>query len=302
MAKRIIGALMVVVALGAMVWTSMVVNYEPQRGTDNTVLIAENQNISGSASDLIASLNFTGKAEPLAWSSLEISISVGEEVFPCGFGSQSVKSDASQKVQPKLGVDGVTFTTVVDATDDASFTYFHLPSQSQSNETNYTMRFSKTDVFFGSGVRWTFFESTSIESVDSVDDEVLSNDTEQRLEWYDYDLAVHRVNPKEGVYVIETEDSLFKIQFVSYYNSEDETRYPTMLIRAFNDTTFPALNDPLLVSPSPCLVIAGDDDLLYWNATETIELVENDVQIVTEGQTFEILVAYESQDVNVVLE
>ena len=100
--------------------------------------------------------------------------------------------------------------------------------------------------------------------------------------------------------MIENEDSLYKIQFVSYYNSEDETRYPTMLIRAFNDTTFPALNDPLLVSPSPCLVIAGDDDLLYWNATETVELVENDVQVVTEGQTFEILVAYEGQEVNLV--
>ena len=163
------------------------------------------------------------------------------------------------------------------------------------------MRFSKTDVFFGSSVRWAFFESASMESIDSVNDEALSNDTEQRLEWYDYDLAVHRVNPKEGVYVIETDDSHYKIQFVSYYNSEDQTRYPTMLIQAFNDTAFPALNDPLLVSPSPCLVIAGDDDLLYWNATETIELVENDVQIVTEGQKFEILVAYESQEVNVVL-
>ncbi len=302
MVKRIIGALMVILALGAMVWTSMVVNYESQRGTDNTVLVSGNQNVSGSTSDLIASLNFSGEAEPLTWSSLEISISVGEEVFPCGFGAQSVKSDGSQKVQPKLGVDGVTFTTVVDATDDTSFTYFDLPSQSQSNETNYTMRFSKTDVFFGSGVRWAFFESASMESIDSVNDEALSNDTEQRLEWYDYDLAVHRVNPKEGVYVIETDDLLYKIQFISYYNSEDQTRYPTMLIQAFNDTAFPALNDPLLVSPSPCLVIAGDDDLLYWNATETIELVENDVQIVTEGQMFEILVAYESQDVNVVLE
>ena len=301
MVKRIIGALMVILALGAMVWTSMVVNYESQRGTDNTVLVSGNQNISGSTSDLIASLNFSGEAEPLTWSSLEISISVGEEVFPCGFGAQSVKSDGSQKVQPKLGVDGVTFTTVVDATDDTSFTYFDLPSQSQSNETIYTMRFSKTDVFFGSGVRWAFFESASMESIDSVNDEALSNDTEQRLEWYDYDLAVHRVNPKEGVYVIETNDSLYKIQFVSYYNSEDQTRYPTMLIQAFNDTAFPALNDPLLVSPSPCLVIAGDDDLLYWNATETIGLVENDVQIVTEGQKFEILVAYESQEVNVVL-
>ena len=301
MVKRIIGALMVILALVAMVWTSMVVNYESQRGTDNTVLVSGNQNISGSTSDLIASLNFSGEAEPLTWSSLEISISVGEEVFPCGFGAQSVKSDGSQKVQPKLGVDGVTFTTVVDATDDTSFTYFDLPSQSQSNETNYTMRFSKTDVFFGSSVRWAFFESASMESIDSVNDEALSNDTEQRLEWYDYDLAVHRVNPKEGVYVIETDDSHYKIQFVSYYNSEDQTRYPTMLIQAFNDTAFPALNDPLLVSPSPCLVIAGDDDLLYWNATETIELVENDVQIVTEGQKFEILVAYESQEVNVVL-
>ena len=301
MVKRIIGALMVILALVAMVWTSMVVNYESQRGTDNTVLVSGNQNISGSTSDLIASLNFSGEAEPLTWSSLEISISVGEEVFPCGFGAQSVKSDGSQKVQPKLGVDGVTFTTVVDATDDTSFTYFDLPSQSQSNETNYTMRFSKTDVFFGSSVRWAFFESASMESIDSVNDEALSNDTEQRLEWYDYDLAVHRVNPKEGVYVIETDDSHYKIQFVSYYNSEDQTRYPTMLIQAFNDTAFPALNDPLLVSPSPCLVIAGDDDLLYWNATETIGLVENDVQIVTEGQKFEILVAYESQEVNVVL-
>ena len=121
MVKRIIGALMVILALGAMVWTSMVVNYESQRGTDNTVLVSGNQNISGSTSDLIASLNFSGEAEPLTWSSLEISISVGEEVFPCGFGAQSVKSDGSQKVQPKLGVDGVKIASTFVKLSSKSF-------------------------------------------------------------------------------------------------------------------------------------------------------------------------------------
>jgi hypothetical protein len=73
-----------------------------------------------------------------------------------------------------------------------------------------------------------------------------------------------------------------------------------MLIAALNASAFPALSDPALVSPSPCLVVAGDGDLVQWDENETVQLVEQDVQIAVDGEDVVVVVAYEGKAVRIV--
>ena len=300
MFKRLALAGLLAVVVVVAVWASLVVNYEDDLGTDNTVQVTLGENLTGGSSDGLATLSFEAGAEPLLWSSLTIEVDVDGTTHACGFGAQSADANASAKVQPRLGADGLTFTTVVDATDEASFTHFSLPHQKVGNESNHTMRFSKTDVFLGSDVSWAFIEDASFEDIADLGDTGLSNDTTERLEWYDYDLAVHRVNPKTGVYVLAVHDMAYKVQFVSYYNDDDQSRHPTMRIAALNSSSFPALSDPALVSPSPCLILAGDEDSVYWNATENIELIEHDIDFASAGSSVSVTVAYEGRSVRIV--
>ena len=154
------------------------------------------------------------------------------------------------KVIPKLGADGSTFTTEIDATDSESYTHFDLPGQLESNSTDYWMKFSSTDIYLSDGVYWTFIEGAELSEVNEVPED-LSNDTSERLEWYTYDMSVHRVNPNDGVYVFVKDELAFKVNFLTYYNEQDENRYPTMQIAAIGDSDFSALNDPDLVVPLP---------------------------------------------------
>ena len=72
------------------------------------------------------------------------------------------------KVNPKLGADGFTFTTEIDATDSESYTHFDLPGQLESNSTDYWMKFSSTDIFLSEGVSWTFIEGAELSEVNEV--------------------------------------------------------------------------------------------------------------------------------------
>lgn len=300
MFKRLASALGLALLIVVAVWASLVASYEEDRGTDNTAVLSLRENGSSGASDAIATLGFEDGAEALLWSSLTVEVVVNGTPYACGFGAQSIDTASTAKVQPKLGADGLTFTTVVDATDEETYTYLDLPRQRTGNESTHTMRFSKTDVFLGPNVSWAFVEGGVFEDIKEQGEIDLNNNTEDRLEWYDYDLAVHRVNPKDGVYLFEMDDALYKLQFVSYYNDADESRHPTMRIASLNSEQFPALSDPSLVSPSSCLIVAGDDDLVYWNSTETIQLVEHDVNIVQEGQQIRVNLLYEGQSVRIV--
>ena len=74
-------------------------------------------------------MSFDEKAEDLAWSSLEINLIIEETTYGCSFGAQSNSTIQDGKVSPKLGADGSTFTTEIDATDSESYTHFDLPGQ-----------------------------------------------------------------------------------------------------------------------------------------------------------------------------
>ena len=269
--------LLVAVAAG---WTFLVVNYESDLGTANVILVADaSENASMATDDALVVLSFSEAEEDLSWSSLQIELVAEDNRFTCSFGTQSAASTNATKVTANLGADGSTFTTVVDATDETSFTHLDIPGQTATDEANYTIRMAKTDAFLADGTRWSFVEGIAFEDLNSFNSSDLSNDTEDRLEWYTYDFAEHRVQPNDGFYVIETDGMMFKMQFLSYYNQADEGRHPTLLIAALNGTTFPALSDENLVQPSPCLIQTTGNAAGVWAANASITLVENGVQI-----------------------
>lgn len=297
--KKIAATAAVSIVVVAAVWTYLVTTYETQLGTSNVILV----NTEGSASDShndnsLIGLNFDDGAEDLLWSSLEINLLIEGETYGCSFGSQSNSDSQNGKVSPNLGADGLTFTTVVDATDSDSYTYFDLPNQLESNSTNYWMKLSSTDIYLSEGVSWTFIEDVSMSDVNDVPNS-MNNDTSERLEWYTYDMSVHRVNPNEGVYVLSKDEFSLKINFLTYYNNEDESRHPTMQIATIGESDFPALDNPNLVVPSPCKIVSFDEDKNYWNSNETIMLQENQINLCDGPCSIKLTAYYETVEVEV---
>jgi len=277
--KLVATATIITVAVAA-VWIYLVTSYESDLGTSNVVVIDSTLSVSNDMTDnQLLQLSFDDDAEDLLWSSLEISLVIDGKSNTCSFGSQSNSNQTSSKIETNLGADGATFTTIIDATDDEEFTYFELAEQLEGNDSNYWMKFSSTDVFLSNGVNWTFVENVGFSEINEISGLELSSNVDDRLEWYTYDMSVHRVNPNDGVYVFESNDSWYKLKFLSYYNSDDDSRYPAIQIAALNGTIFPALANPDVVVPSPCIIVTEDSDLLSWNADETISLVENGINL-----------------------
>ena len=285
---------LVLVIVTAVIWTYLIATYESDLGTSNVVQVDLTESTSDDSSqNHIADLGFKSGAEDISWSSIEISINVDGTSYGCSFGSQSAEEQTSEMVSTNLGADGKTFTTQVDATDSESYTYLDVSEQMESNSSSHWMKFSSTDIYLGSGVSWKYIDSVDMSDVTDIPED-MSNDTNDRLEWYEYDMSVHRVNPNDGVYVIQKDNMSFKIKFLTYYNSDDESRYPTMLIASLGESEFPALNNPDLVIPSPCKITTDDLDLDNWNANETISLHENGVNFCDGICEIELEIIYET--------
>jgi len=297
--KKPAAAAAITVVVAAAVWTYLVATYESELGTSNVIMVDSENSVSDYREDNpLVELNFDDGAEDLSWSSLEINLVIEDTTYGCSFGAQSSSTSLSGKVNPKLGADGFTFTTEIDATDSESYTHFDLPGQLESNSTDYWMKFSSTDIYLSEGISWTFIEGAELSEVNEVPVD-LSNETSERLEWYTYDMSVHRVNPNNGVYVFAKDELAFKVNFLTYYNEQDENRYPTMQIAAIGESNFPALNDPDLVIPSPCKIVSDDIDEGHWNSNETIQLFENQINLCDGTCSIEILVYYETVEVEV---
>ena len=288
-----------VVAL-ASAWTFLVVNYESDLGTKNTIVVSDAEaNVSASCNDPLVVLGFSGDAEDLQWSSVHLQLITDTDSHTCSFGSHSSHTGPASKVQASLGADGMTFTTVIDASNESTFTHLDVPSQKATDEHNSTLRFSKTDVFLADDTRWAFVEAADFQDVTEYNATTLSNQTEERLDWYTYNIAEHRIQPNDGVYVIEQKGMMYKMQFLSYYNQEDESRHPTLLIAALNGSMFPALSDSNLVERSPCVILVGDGNTSIWASNATITLVENGVEICSAPCAIEVRAVYQTLAVEV---
>ena len=132
----------------------------------------------------------------------------------------------------------------------------------------------------------------SIQDVASVNESELTNSTTDRLEWYTYDLSAHRITPNDGTYVLLQDGMFYKMQFMSYYNEKDESRHISVLTAALIPEEHPALLDPTMVAPSPCL-IETSGGTVQWNATESIALREQNTNICEVNCSVEINITYE---------
>ena len=282
-------ALVATIVLGA--WTYLVVSYDSPLGTNNVVSIERSPTSNGS-SDALATLSFQEGAEDLDWASMMIEVVVDEQSYTCSFGNQSVEVDEDAKVESRLSSDGVTFSTTIDATSEDAFTHVSIPMQGEGNESNYTIRASKTDIFFSEGIRWIYLPGSDFRDVNTANESEMSNSTIDRLEWYTYDLAAHRITPNDGTYILSQDGMLYKMQFLSYYNEDDESRYISMLTSALIPDEHPALLDTDLVVPSPCLIETTGDSV-QWNASEAITLHEQDTDICRDRCKMTINITYE---------
>ena len=156
------------------------------------------------------------------------------------------------------------------------------------------MRFSSTDVYLNDGISWAFIEGGDFGDVFEIPDVEMNENNNDRLEWYTYDMSVHRVEPNDGTYVLENNDSWYKVKFLTYYNADDESRYPTLQIAALNGTDFPALSNPDIVVPTPCKIVTEDTEMKYWSADESIFLMENDFDLCNKSCVIEIEVKFET--------
>ena len=98
------------------------------------------------------------------------------------------------------------------------------------------MKFSTTDIYLESGVTWAFIEGAELTDVETIP----NNMSKQTNVWNGkFDMSVYRVNANDGVYVFAKDEMSYKVKFLTYYNANDEPRFPTMQIASLDNSTFP---------------------------------------------------------------
>ena len=288
-----IGMVSLLLIIGG-IWAFMISSYEEDLGTNNIFVANDSaDNLTNERNNSLFELSFSNAEDDLEWSKLSISIQNGTEKMGCSKGNFTSNKGSESKISTKLGSDGITFTAIVDATSEEEFTYVDLDNLIEGNNSNFDMRFSKTDIYLSDRVTGTIIEEIGFEELVSVPNQEFTETSDDRLDWYDYKLSTHRVEVKDKIYVIGIENNFYKIKFLSYYNENDDGRYVSFMIGALDNTTFPALSNPDLVSPAKCTIIELKDKSELWEKNETIAIYENDFNICSEPCSIKITITYE---------
>jgi len=291
------GLVGLVVVIGA-VWGFMISSYEEDVGTNN-IFTAEDSssNLTSERNNSLFGLSFSSAEENLEWSKLSIKIQNETETMECSKGNFTSKDIGNAKVSPKLSSDAITFNVMIDATSEEEFTHVNLNELKETDETNYDIRFSKTDIYLSENVTGTIVKDRVFEEVNEVPDQDFTETSEERLDWYDYKITTHRIEVEDKIYIIKIDQNYYKIKFTSYYNEDDEPRYVSFMIGAINDTEFAALSNPELVSPAKCTIIEFGEKADSWEINEKIAIFENDFSICNSACTIKITVTYEGAPV-----
>ena len=283
------------ILIGSGYWYHLVSSYESELGTENTfVLFDDESTVSNGTNDSLFAMEFDSGSDQLEWAFTTISLTQGDNVYDCTLGGLTSTHQQSGKVQTKLNADGQTFTISVDATSESSFTKFTLGNMTESTTSDFSLRFSKTDIFLGEQMSWLLVEDIDFQQLNEVPTGNFSNDTSARLEWYEYDLSTHRVEPHDQIYILDDGSTIYKLQFLNYYNEDDESRHITFLVSWLSGEPNAAISDPNLVQTSPCIII---DDDLTWSPSESIEIRENGFQICPISCQLQVAVTYENTEV-----
>ena len=277
------------------IWFFMISSYEEDLGTDNEFVAKDSvNNLTIEKNNSLFDMSFSKSGESLEWSKLRISIDNGTELMDCSKGNFTSNEIGKAKISPKLSSDGATFTVMIDATSEDEFTYLNLPNLLEGNSLNFSLRFSKTDIYLSENTTGTIVEDKSFEELVEVPNQDFTETSNEKLDWYEYKLSAHRVEPDDKIYVIKLNEAYYKIKFVSYYNDDDEARYVSFLIGSLENTVFPALSNPILVSPAKCTIIESINQSDFWEEVETIWIYENDFDICSESCIIKIFITYEN--------
>ncbi len=293
--KKVSAVVLVICLAVAVYWTVMMYNYESDSGTKNIFSSTDDQSIvSNNSSDQLFDLTFESGTDDLDWSRTKITLSNEGNEFQCTTGGLISLSEGSGKVKTSLAADGITFNAEIDADSD-EFVYLKIGEMEQSNESDYTIRFSKTDIFLSENVVGLYLDEVNFNTLNNSNLEGLNytESSEERLDWYDYDLSVHRVEAKDRVYVIEDNSTKYKIQVLNYYNSDDEQRQISLVISWIDGEPFQALNDPEKTQPSPCILIDNNPEENLWRSNETISVRENNIDICNSSCELIVKIYYE---------
>ena len=292
--KKIGIGVLATVLIAASIWFFLISSYEEDLGTKNEFKAQDSvNNLTIEKNNSLFGLSFSKSEEALEWSKLRITIDNGTERIDCSKGNFTSNEIGKAKVSPKLSSDGVTFTVMIDATSEDDFTYLDISNLVEGDSSKYNLRFSKTDIYLSDNTTGTIVEDKNFEELVQIPDQDFTENSDERLDWYDYKLSTHRVEPEDKLYVIKIGDNFFKIKFTSYYNEDDEARHVSFLIGALDNSDFPALSNPLLVSPAKCTILEMSKSD-FWEETETIEIYENDFDICNETCIIKIFITYEN--------
>ena len=290
--KKVLVAIVCATILGSGYWYHLVTSYESELGTTNTFVIRDAESsVSNATNDSLLFLEFDSGFDQLEWTYTTVSISQGSNVHDCTLGGLTSVQQQSGKVQSKLNADSQTFTLLVDATSETSFTKFSLDTMSESTTSNFSLRFSKTDIFLADHLSWFVVEDIEYNQLSEVPEGNVSDENSDGLNWYEYDISTHRVESLDQIYIVDDGSTIYKIQFLSYYNQEDESRHITFIASWLAGDSIAAINDPNLVKISPCIIV---DDNLVWSLSESILIYENGYQICQFSCQLEVVVRFEN--------
>ena len=286
-----LGALILVIGG---VWGFMISSYEEDVGTNNVFIANDSSNnLTDERNNSLFELSFSKSDENLEWSKLSISIQNETETMDCSKGNFTSKDIGNAKVSPKLSSDGITFSVIVDATSEEEFTHVNLGELKETDEIDYDIRFSKTDIFLSENVTGTIVEDKTFEELNDVPNQDFTENSEERLDWYDYKITTHRIEVEDKIYIVKINENYYKIKFTSYYNDDDEPRYVSFMIGTIGTSEFPALSNSDLVSPAKCTIIESGEKIDSWERNEKIAIFENDFDICNSTCIIKITVTYE---------
>jgi hypothetical protein len=290
--KRLLAGVLVVLLIGGSAWYFLVSNYSAELTTENEILSEDHpDNVSNQTSDNLLQLSFSYGEDNLDWSKLAMSVSDGVNTYDCTKSGLTSSIIHDGVIQTKLNSDGNSFTIEANSDSD-DFVSLSFSDMQQTNDSNYSISFSKTDIFLGEKVSG-YVSDEEFQNVNTVPTGEPTESSDSRLEWYDYDISVHRVIPKEITYIVNESNIFYKIQFLSYYNSNDESRYISFIISTIGDDDSPALSNEDLTKESHCIISSTNDTV--WKYDEVISLSENSFDICSMSCSLEVHVRYLNQ-------
>ena len=208
--KRILAGVLIVLLIGAGGWYLLVTSYSAELTTENEILVEDyNENVSNQSNDPLFQLSFSSGEDNLDWSKLTMSLKSDENRYDCTKSGLTSSISHNGLIQTKLNSDGNSFTIEANSDSD-DFISLSFSDMQQTNDSDYSIRFSSTDIFLGENVSG-FTTSEEFQNVNTVPAEEPTESSDSRLEWYDYDMAVHRVIPKDITYIVNDSNTLYKL-------------------------------------------------------------------------------------------